>query len=278
LQFFGVRSYVLTNDISDALEGFERSTYSALGRTRPVYSLGEGPVVLVLSEMPGITPSVAGFARTVAARGFHVVMPHLFGTDGAEPTNSAFAKTLLEVCVSREFTLFATDRSSPVTKWLTMLAHHEHKLHGGPGVGVVGMCLTGGFALAMMVDPVVVAPVLSQPSLPVSFSKSSPKRASVQLSADDKEKVLARVKAGTCVMAMRFSGDPLVPGERFAALREMLGDNFIGVEIDSSPTNQWGYKQKAHSVLTEDLGENPDSPTHHALEEVLSFLGERLTS
>ncbi len=269
---------MVEKELPAVLEGFERTSYSALGRTHDVYSLGAGPVVMVLSEMPGITPSVVGFARTVVARGFRVVMPHLFGTDGASPSNSTFAKTLLEVCVSREFTLLASDRSSPITKWLTMLAHHEHKTHGGPGVGVVGMCMTGGFALAMMVDPVVVAPVLSQPSLPIALTKNSAKRASVQLSAADREKVVARARAGTCVIGLRFTGDRLVPAERFATLREMLGENFIGVEIDSSPSNSWGYRAEAHSVLTEDLGNDVNSPTHQALNQVLDFFAKNLES
>jgi dienelactone hydrolase len=267
---------VSTTSASNVLEGFACAPYSAMGRSRDVYSLGEGPVVMVLSEMPGITPSVANFARTVAARGFRVVMPHLFGTDGREPSNAAYRKTALEVCVSREFTLLASDRSSAITQWLILLAHHENKSHGGSGVGVVGMCLTGGFALAMMVDPVVTAPVLSQPSLPISFSKKSSRRSSVQLSEQDRQKVIERARGGACVLGLRFTGDPLVPAERFDTLRALLGENFIGVEIDSSPQNKWGYKEKAHSVLTEDLGDNPDSPTHHALEQVLGFLSDRL--
>jgi dienelactone hydrolase len=226
--------------------------------------------------MPGITPLVAAFARKVAERGCSVAMPHLFGTDGAEPTMKVFRQSLRQVCVSREFTMLATKKSSTITKWLNELAHHEHEATGGPGVGVVGMCLTGGFALAMLVDPVVVAPVLSQPSLPAAFRKNSPARSALGLSDDERAKVVARAEAGQCVVGMRFTGDPLVPAERFAALRELLGDKFLGVEIDSSATNPWGYKAKAHSVLTEDLGNDLASPTHAALEQVLTFFTTQL--
>ena len=173
---------VANDEAVKVLADFERSTFSALGRSRDVYRLGSGPTVLVLAEMPGITPLVASFARRVADRGFRVVMPHLFGSDGAEPTNKAYRASLWQVCVSREFTMFATKKASPVTKWLNELAHHEHRANGGPGVGVVGMCLTGGFALAMMVDAVIVAPVLSQPSLPFGIRSSSPTKADLGLS------------------------------------------------------------------------------------------------
>lgn len=261
---------------TDVLADFERSSFTALGRTRDVYRMGHGPAVLVLSEMPGITPKVAEFARRVAARGCSVAMPHLFGVDGAEPSNRTFARSLVQVCVSREFTLFATKSPSRVTRWLTELAHAEQARCGGPGVGVVGMCLTGGFALAMMVDPVVVAPVLSQPSLPFARKPGHPAGADLGITDDQRAAVRARALAGQCLVGLRFTGDPMVRAERFAALRELLGDAFIGVEIDSSPGNPWGYKEKAHSVLTEDLNEAAGSPTAEALERVLDFFTDRL--
>ena len=256
----------------DVLSDFTVEPYRAQGRTRDVYYLGSGPAVLDLSEMPGITPLVADFARTVASRGFRVVMPHLFGRDGAVPSNSEMFRSLAKICVSREFTMLATKRASPITTWLNELATSEHQKNGGPGVGVIGMCLTGGFALAMMVDPVVVAPVLSQPSLPVGKKAKS----ELGISDDDLAKVKRRTEDGVCVLAYRFTGDKLAPEERFARLREELGDSFIGVEIDSSEGNPWGYKKAAHSVFTEDLGSTPGSPTLEALESVLNFFDQRL--
>jgi len=264
------------SETSNVLEGFTKSPFSALGRTRDVYRMGDGPTVLVLSEIPGITPLVTSFAREVVRRGFSVAMPHLFGTDGAPPNGPRIARAIGTACVSRDFTLFATHKSSRVTRWLTELAHHEHERTGGPGVGVVGMCLTGGFALAMMVDPVVIAPVLSQPSLPVPLGKKSTASSDLGLSDEEKRQVAARAAAGVCVVGLRFTEDPMVRPERFAALRDLLGDNFVGVEIDSSAGNQWGYRHGAHSVLTEDLGTTPGSPTLEALEQVLTFFGDRL--
>jgi dienelactone hydrolase len=257
---------------STSLGDFEREPFTTQGDTREVYRLGQGPAVLVLSEIPGITPLVAEFARRVASQGLRVVMPHLFGTDGATPTLAVSLKVAARLCVSREFTIFASGRASPVTSWLRDLARFEHERNGGPGVGVIGMCLTGGFALAMMVDPVVVAPVLSQPSLPASpFAKSD-----LGVSESDLAAIKQRTADGVCVLGYRFTGDKKVPAERFERLRQELGDSFIGVEIDSSPSNPWGYPSNAHSVLTEHLGDRPGSPTQLALEQVMRFFVERL--
>ena len=257
-----------------ALDGFTRTVESHVGRARDVYRLGHGPAVLIIAEVPGITPKVAEFARRVAALGCTAVLPHLFGAPGVEPTAGAMAKTLGSVCISREFTLLALHKTSPVTVWLRKLAAAEHERCGGPGVGVVGMCLTGGFALAMMVDDVVVAPVLSQPSLPGPVSRRH--KADLGISDADLARVKERVAAGACVLGLRFTGDPACPPERFERLRRELGDGFIGVELDSSASNPYGHKKHAHSVLTEDLDDRPGTPTRGALDKVLSFFSERL--
>ncbi|HVB93839.1 MAG TPA: dienelactone hydrolase family protein [Acidimicrobiales bacterium] len=258
----------------DPLEGFEKGSFTAEGKTRTVYRMGTGPAVIVISEMPGITPHVADFGRKVAAVGCTAVMPHLFGEDGRRPTVGYTLGTLAQVCISREFTTLALKKTSPVTSWLRALAKAEHETCGGPGVGVVGMCFTGGFALGMMVDDVVVAPVLSQPSVPFSVSKRHNR--DLGISDADLRKVQDRVAAGTCVLGLRFTGDRLSPPQRFEHLREVLGDGFIGVEIDSSSGNPYGHKSMAHSVLTEDLDDREGTPTRAALDQVLTFFTERL--
>jgi dienelactone hydrolase len=136
------------------------------------------------------------------------------------------------------------------------------------------MCFTGGFALAMMVDDVVVAPVLSQPSLP--FPVGAGRRRALGISDADVERVVARAETGVCVLGLRFTGDPVVPAERFETLRRLLGDNFVGVELDSSPGNPHGHRKGAHSVLTEDLDDRPGTPTRAAFDQVLGFFRERL--
>jgi dienelactone hydrolase len=260
--------------MTDALQGFEHTTFTAEGDSRAVYRTGSGPAVIVISEIPGITPNVARFARFVADAGFTAVMPHVFGDDGRAVSNGYAAGSLARACISREFTVLALGKTSPITTWLRALAAHEHGRCGGPGVGAVGMCFTGGFALAMMVDDVVLAPVLSQPSLPFPVSKAH--RRSIGVSEADTRRIQERALAGTCVLGLRFTGDKLSPPERFEHLRELLGDAFVAVELDSSPGNPHGHRKTAHSVLTEDLDDRPGTPTRAALDQVLEFFAKRL--
>ncbi|MGP0110704.1 MAG: dienelactone hydrolase family protein [Acidimicrobiales bacterium] len=260
--------------MTDALRLFEHTTFTAQGDTRAVYRTGSGPAVIVMSEIPGITPNVARFARFVADAGFTAVMPHVFGDDGRDVSNGYAAGSLARACISREFTVLALGKTSPITTWLRALATHEHGRCGGPGVGAVGMCFTGGFALGMMVDDVVLAPVLSQPSLPFPVSKAH--RRSIGVSESDTRRIQGRALAGTCVLGLRFTGDKLSPPERFEHLRELLGDAFVAVELDSSPGNPHGHRKTAHSVLTEDLDDRPGTPTRAALDQVLEFFAERL--
>ena len=144
-------------------DGWARGSHTHDGVTHPTYRKGTGPGVVVIHEIPGITPEVATFAEEVVAAGFTVVMPSLFGTDGAPMTPRTVASSLGRVCVSREFTTLRTGETTPVAGWLRSLASELHGELGGPGVGALGMCFTGGFALAMAVDPAVAAPVLCQP-------------------------------------------------------------------------------------------------------------------
>jgi len=260
--------------VADPLQDFERTTFTHDGKTRAVYQQGAGPAVVVMAEIPGITPKVAQFARRVVGIGCTVVMPHLFGEPGADATVLGALRAIGPSCVSKEFAAFAANRTAPVTVWLRALAADAHQRCGGPGVGAVGMCFTGGFALGMMVDERLIAPVLSQPSLPIGLSGKA--RRGLQLSDADLARVKARTADGVCVLGLRFTGDPVVRAERFERLRQELGENFIGVEIDSSPGNPWGFPKAAHSVLTEHLVDEPGNPTHDALQQVLDFFRERL--
>jgi dienelactone hydrolase len=260
--------------MADSLEDFERSEFTAQGTTRTVYRTGAGPAVIVISEIPGITPNVARFAHMVAGIGCTAVMPSLFGEDGREPSIPYALRSMAKACVSKEFTVLALNRTSPVTSWLRALARVEHERCGGPGVGAVGMCLTGGFALAMMVDDTVVAPVLSQPSLPFPVNRAH--RQALGISDADVDRVVERVASGVCVLGLRFTGDKASPPERFAALRALLGDGFVGVELDSSAANPHGHRKGAHSVLTEDLDDRPGTPTREALDQVLDLFRTRL--
>ncbi|MGW8976811.1 dienelactone hydrolase family protein [Streptomyces platensis] len=265
------------------LTGFERGTFTHDGTTHRILRRGTGPAVIVLAEIPGITPKVLEFAERVAAIGCTAVLPVLFGRPGrdADPAHIGrlkaglyMASSIGKVCVSREFTVLATGKSSRVVTWLRALAAQEHERCGGPGVGAVGMCLTGGFALAMAADERLLAPVLSQPSLPLALTKS--RAGGIDISAGDLATVRGRCeRAGLRVVGLRFCGDRLVPGDRFEFLRRELGAAFTAVELDDSAANPRAVTAP-HSVLTEHLIDEPGQPTRAALDEVLDLFRTRL--
>jgi dienelactone hydrolase len=244
----------------DDLTEWDRASFSAAGFTHDTYRRGTGPGVVVIHEIPGITPTVVEFANEVVERGFTVVMPDLVGTPGKSPSTPYIATSLAKVCISREFTSWALDRTTPVTAWLRALARALHAEVGGPGVGAVGMCFSGGFALGMMVDDIMLAPVLSQPSFPLARGRGDA-RGNLGLSPDDEAEVIRRAEEGCQVLGLRFTGDRVV-GTRFDTLRERLGDAFVAVELPSS-------SPRDHSVLTEQR----DEPS---VQLVLDFLAEKL--
>jgi dienelactone hydrolase len=256
-------------------EGFAEFDFAHDGFTHRVFRAGTGPAVIVIHEAPGLHPGVIDFGRRVIAAGFTVYLPSLFGKPGKKSSMGYALRSIAGTCVTREFTAFALNRTSPVIGWLRGMAHRAHEECGGPGVGAVGMCFTGGFALGMMVDPEMLAPVLSQPSQPLGVGAK--RHAAVGISDADLARVKARVTYdGACVLGLRFSADRYVRRERFETLRRELGDGFIAVEIDSGPGNPHGIKRSAHSVLTLDLVDEPGHPTRTALDQVLAFLAERL--
>jgi dienelactone hydrolase len=267
----------------DPMTDFERSKFTHGGKTRTVFRTGSGPAVIVIAEMPGISPKVLDFARRVAAIGCTAVVPHLFGVPGKDgaPEGKAslgglayMASSLVPSCISREFTALATGRTSPVVTWLRALAAAEHERCGGPGVGAVGMCFTGGFALAMATDERMLAPVLSQPSMPIAITAKQ--KCSIDISPDDLATVKRRcTDEGLQVLGLRFTSDRLVPDERFAFLRRELGDAFVAVELSDDDANPDAV-MKPHSVLTEHLVDEPGSRTRDALDQVLDLFRTRL--
>ncbi len=254
-----------------SLSDFERSDVTYDGVTYPVFRGGRGPGVVVMHEIPNLHPGVIAFGERVVAAGFTVYMPSLFGEPGAPVTVGSNVRSMLRACVAREFATWATRKTSPITVWLRALARDAHAACGGRGVGALGMCLTGGFARAMMVDDSVVAPVLSQPSVP--FPLTSAQRRDLGISEADLDVIRGR---DACVMGLRFTGDRLVPAERFARLRDELGERFLAIEIDSSRGNPHGIPGHAHSVLAHDYVDTPGHPTRVALDRVLAFFRERL--
>lgn len=244
---------------SDVLNGWEKGSFTAAGITRDTYRKGSGPLVIVVHEVPGITPKVTAFANEVVAQGFTVVMPDLVGTPGKEVSGGYALASLTKVCVSKEFSALALNKTSPIIGWLRALGRSLHQEVGGKGIGAVGMCYSGGFALGMMLDDHMLAPVLSQPSMPFPFGKK--RAADLNLSPDDALVVKRRAAEGCQVLGLRFTDDRFV-GTRFDSLRELLGDAFIAIELPST-------KKTDHSVLTEQR----DEPS---VQRVLSFFREKL--
>ena len=258
---------------SDPLTDFEIRSITLLGKTKRVYVMGSGPAVIVMTEMPGISPYVARFARWVRDAGFTVYMPSLFGTDGVLPGNGRAMLTIARACISREFRAFASNASSPVTQWLRALAAQAHGECGGKGVGAIGMCFTGNFALSMMLEKAVVAPVLSQPSLPFLDP------AGMHIAPDELAQVKARLEADDLtVRAYRFEGDKFCRAERFAAYQEALGDRFIGTVLPDSAARPNAPLKMPHSVVTLHLIDEAGEPTVQARDEILDFFRARLMS
>ena len=254
------------NDNSSAavLDGWEKSTFAAAGFERDVYRRGTGPGIIIVHEIPGITPKVVAFANEVVAAGFTVVMPSLVGTPGRDVSNGYLMQSMAKVCVAREFSNLALDQTSPIIGFLRALARNLHNELGGAGVGALGMCFSGGFALGMMIDDIMIAPVLSQPSMPFVLgigNKKALRAADLNLSPDDLLTVTRRASEGCQVLGLRYAGDSLV-GTRFETLRTLLGDAFIAVELPSD-------SKRDHSVLTEHRDEN-------SVQRVLEFFAEKL--
>ena len=240
------------------LESWVPGDHRASGVRHETYRKGSGPGVIVIHEIPGLTPTVIGFGEELVSAGYTVVMPDLFGEPERAMGPLSVASSLRQVCVSREFVVLATRRTSPIAGWLRSLARDLHAELGGPGVGALGMCFTGGFALAMMVDDSVAAPVLAQPSTPFPVSPSRAR--DLNLSDADLAKVKARAAGGCSVLGLRYRSDPAV-GKRFERLTEEIGDAFIRVELPG----------RGHSTVTEQRSQV-------AVDAVLSFFAERLHS
>lgn len=253
---------------------FVKTTVRLQNRSRTVYKGGQGPAVIVMSEIPGITPQVAQFARSVVAAGFTVYLPQLFGTP-LRPMSPAYAvQSLARVCISREFRVLAANASSPIVDWLRALARKAHRECGGPGVGAIGMCITGNFALSMMLDAPVIAPVLSQPSLPGGLTRAQ--RSGLHASPAELAAAHQKIEQhGARILALRFKGDPLCRSERFERLRQEFGDACETIELDNRHAKR-GTGVPPHSVVTTHLIDEAGQPTQQARDRVLSFFAEHL--
>jgi len=258
------------------LSGWSVAPFSGGGYTHDVYRKGAGPGVVLIPEIPGIHPGVLGLGNHLVDDGFTVAMPSLFGEPGKPVTAGYTLATLSRACVAKEFAAFAMNKQRPVSLFLRALARDLNASTPGKGVGVIGQCFTGGFALAAAVDDSVLAPVLSQPSVPLPLGTA--RRRDTGLSESELTTVADRcANEGLCAMGLRFSEDKMVPRDRFTTLKERLGDAFEVIEIYSGPGNEYGFGKMAHSVLTDEVREVDGQPAYEARKRVVEFLTQRLT-
>jgi dienelactone hydrolase len=261
-----------SNHSNDGLSDFTAQDFTFNDETKRTYVMGTGPAVIVMCEMPGITPHVARFARWVRDAGFTVYMPSLFGQDGTSPTIELAGEAMRSPCVRREFSAFADGEPSPMVGWLRQLAAEAHVRCGGLGVGAIGMCFTGNFALALMLEPAVLASVMSQPSLPLDSPSGT------FLADEEMKTIRARLdRDDLTVLGYRFEGDPYCQAARFDSLAVALGDRFVPNVLADSAAGENGWLNVPHSVVTTCLIDQAGQPTAQARDEILAYFQQRLT-
>ncbi len=265
----------LTRD--DPLDDFDGRIITVDAIPKTVYVAGVGPAVIVLAEMPGISPHVARFARWIRDAGFTVYMPSLFGRDGALASAEEGVAIFKKACVSAEFRALGNSRTTPITLWLRGLARLAHEQCGGPGVGAVGMCFTGNFSLSMVLDSPTLAPVVCQPSLPLD------EPAGIGIAPEELKEIRETLeKKDITVAGYRFEGDKWCTAQRFAAYSQALGPRFrVRVLPDSAanPEPPPFFKHvvaSPHSVVTAHLIDEAGQPTIAARDEIIEFLRHSL--
>jgi dienelactone hydrolase len=255
----------------DSLADFSKRPLRLLNKTRDVFVAGQGPAVIVLAEIPGVTPEGGRFARWVRDAGFTIYMPVLFGDPGRPASVGYALQTMAKACISGQFHAFRANSSGPITQWLRALARQAHTECGGKGVGAIGMCFTGNFALSMMLEPSMLAPVLSQPSLPLNDP------AGLHIAPEELEAVKTRLeREDLTVRAYRFEGDAYCTAQRFAAYQEALGEHFEPRVLPDSAANPEALSKNPHSVVTAHLIDEAGQPTRQAVDDILSFFKSRL--
>ena len=260
----------------DLLAEWSPAPFTAAGITHDVYIRGSGPGVVLLPEIPGMTPQVIGLANHLVDAGFTVAVPSLFGRPGREISPGYALRSIAKACITREFAAFARNADRPIAEYVRALARHLHDKVGGRGVGVIGMCFSGGFALASAVEPAVLAPVGSQPSVP--FPVSGGHKRDLGMTYRDRDVIAERVRSeGLCLVGLRFSEDSASPADRFTELEKAFGPGWRAIELNSKPGNPDGIGKREHSVLTSADVDKPGHPTNAARAEITEFLRNRLS-
>lgn len=263
------------------LPGFSEFHFSHNDIQHPVYVAGNGPAILIMHELPGMVEETVALARRLQSAGFTTYMPLFFGPPGKKATYSSLLPYTLRLCISREFYMLKRNKTSPIVSWLRALCRQAFQECGGKGVGAIGMCLTGSYAIPLMLEPSMIAPVVSQPSLPgcVMGSKKAMNacKRSLDISPEELEHAKSRCdKEGLQIRGFKFSHDIISPQERFQRLKEEFGESSVPFVIDSGPENRHGYGNTNHAVFTIHYSDEPGSPTREAMDQLLEFYSSRL--
>ena len=229
--------------------------------THDIYEKGSGNVVVIIQELPGIGQETLALAEAFVSDGFCVVLPHLFGPLGR---TSMLGNTVRVLCMRREFSIFQSDKTSPIVAWLRALCADAKSRHKVSGVGVIGMCLTGNFAISLMADDAVLGGVASQPSLAIRDNES------LHMTEQEVIDVREAIDQKGHALAYRFEGDPLCTATKFESYKKRFNDDAERVKLTTLPG-------KGHSVLTLDFVNEVGNPTRTALDDVLSYFRKRLS-
>lgn len=252
-----------TELVSRAGRTYRRSTFEHDRIRHDVYGGGDGPPVILIHEAGGLDLSTLDVADRIRAEGFRLLLPVLVGRPAAAGSGGSATVNLLKLCVSREVHVFLTGRTSPVATWLRALAREVRGEH--PGVGVVGMCFSGGFAIAAAVDGSVTAAVASQPALPWPLLPGS--GADLGLWRDDVACIRDRFRSGELgLLALRYTDDRASSRDRIERIKREFGPDAVIEPIGS-----------AHSVLARAVGPvEPDPAAAPALAATVALLRRRL--
>jgi len=257
----------MSSSVNSPMAGYEKEVFTAPIESgslvsHDVYSRGCGPVVVIIQELPGIGSETLRLADSFVDQGFSVILPHLFGPLGKTSMLGNLARVF---CMRREFALFSKNRCSPVVDWLKALCRHQKDKRDVGGVGVIGMCLTGNFAISLMADESVLAAVASQPSMPVHDQNA------IHMSEEEVRQISARLEEHGPMLAYRIAGDKICRAEKFTALDGTFNKSAERMTLKTLPG-------KGHSVLTLDFVNEAGHPTRKALDEILEYFTQKLNS
>jgi dienelactone hydrolase len=225
-----------------------------------IYQLGSGAPIVIIQELPGIGQETLDLAQRFVAQGFSVYLPHLFGPIGKISLAGNVARVF---CMRKEFHLFEANKTSPIVDWLKALCQKIKTDTDMKGVGVIGMCLTGNFAISLMADDSVLAAVASQPSMPIT------KQSALHMSPNDISQIKQGIDTSDSIYVYRFDQDPICKAAKFEALDTEFNHDKSRIHLKTLPG-------KGHSVLTLDFVDEKNHPTHQALDEILAYFSRQL--